>query len=231
VTEEDVLVIEAEGETVGEAKWIGLRELEKRYPGLDRESVTFEVVSTGERGLLGIGMAPARVLVRFDPASAPPVPVRPPRVESDRAGLVRELLDEIAHALGADCGIDIDDAGESVAATLSGPDVAVLIGKHGRTIDAIQYVVGAAVASAGGEPLPRVTIDAAGYRTRRESRLAELAARSAEETLRTGSPTRLEPMTAVERKIVHLHLKDVAGIETYSEGDEPNRYVVVSPAG
>ncbi len=227
---EEPLVVEAEGETVGEAKWVGLRELEKHYPGLDRESVTFEVVSAGERGLLGVGMAPARVLARFDPASSPPAPVREKVDESDRAALVREMLDEIAQALGADCRVDVEDAGETISATLSGPDVAVLIGKRGRTIDSIQYLIGVAVATAGGEPLPQVTIDAAGYRDRRESRLADVASRSAEQVLRSGSPISLEPMTSVERKIVHMHLKDVAGIETASEGDEPNRYVVVSPA-
>jgi spoIIIJ-associated protein len=237
MSEEAPLVVEAEGETVGEAKWVGLRELERLYPGLDRESVTFEVISSGERGLLGVGMAPARVLARFDPASAPPAPaapVVPPRAaadESDRAALVREMLAEIAHALGADCGIDVEETGESIAATLDGPDVAVLIGKRGKTIDSIQYLIGAAIANAGGEAPAQVTVDAAGYRDRRESRLAEVAARSAEQTLRTGSPIRLEPMTSVERKIVHMHLKDVPGIETHSEGDEPSRYVVVSPAG
>ena len=226
------LVVEAEGETVGEAKWVGLRELEKRYPGLDRDLVTFQVLSEGERGLLGIGTAPARVLARFDPAAAPPpAPARPPIDESDRAALVREMLDEIAHALGTDCQVEVEDAGETIAASLHGSDVAVLIGKGGKTLDSIQYVVGAALASAAGEHAPQVTVDAAGYRDRRESRLVQLAERSADRALQTGSSIHLEPMSSVERKIVHLHLKDVAGIETHSEGDEPNRHVVVSPAG
>jgi spoIIIJ-associated protein len=232
VNEDGDLVVEADGETVGEAKWVGLRELERRYPGLARDLVTFQVLSEGERGLLGIGTSPARVLARFDPAAAPPpAPARPPVDESDHAALVREMLDEIAHALGADCRIEVEDAGETIAASLSGPDVAMLIGKRGKTIDSIQYLVGVAVASAGGEPVPRVTVDAAGYRDRRESRLAQLAERSADRVLQTGSSIRLEPMASGERKIVHLHLKDVAGIETHSEGDEPNRHVVVSPAG
>jgi spoIIIJ-associated protein len=233
VNEDGPLVVEGEGETVGEAKWVSLRELEKRYPGLDRDLVRFEVISEGERGLLGVGTRPARVLARFDPADAPPVATRAPAPadESDRAALVREMLDEIAHALGADCRIEVKDAGETISASLSGPDVAVLIGKRGKTIDSIQYLVGAALASAGGESAPRVTVDAAGYRDRRESRLVQVAERSAEQALRTGGSIRLEPMTSVERKIVHLHLKDMAGIETHSEGDEPNRYVVVAPAG
>ena len=233
-----LLEVEAEGETVGEAKWLGLRELEKLYPGLPRDLVTFEVVSEGERGLLGVGTTPARVLARFDPSTAPPVETPAPRErppapegESDRAGLVRELLDEISYALGASCRIDVDETDAAISARLTGPDVAVLIGKRGKTIDAIQYIVGAAVASAGDDAPPRVSVDAAGYRDRRESRLVDQAERSAAQAIRTGDAVRLEPMSSTERKIVHLHLKDVDGVETHSEGDEPNRYVVVSPVG
>jgi spoIIIJ-associated protein len=230
VSEATPLVLETEGETVGEAKWAGLRELERRHPGLDRSLVTFEVISEGERGLLGVGTSPARVLARFDPASAPAAPSGPSADESESAAIVREVLGEISHALGADCRIEIEEADESIAATLNGADVAMLIGKHGRTIDAIQYLLGAAVTSAAGEAAPRVTVDAAGYRDRRESRLAELADRTAERALRTGSAVRLEPMTPAERKIVHLHLRDAVGVETHSEGDEPSRHVVVTPA-
>ncbi len=230
MSEGEPIVVEAEGETVGEAKWVGLRELERRFPGLDRDLVQFEVVSEGERGLLGVGTAPARILARFDPGEQPPPAPRATVDESDTAGLVREMLEEIAHALGADCRVDVEDAGETVSATLTGPDVAVLIGKRGKTIDSIQYIIGAAVASTGGDPSRRVVVDAAGYRDRRESRLAELAERSASQVLRTGSTVSLEPMSSTERKIVHMHLKDTAGIETHSEGDEPNRYVVVAPA-
>ena len=229
MSEDEPIVVEAEGETVGEAKWVGLREIERRFPGLDRDLVQFEVVSEGERGLLGVGTAPARILARFDPGEQP----SPPRAsvdESDTAALVREMLEEIAHALGADCQVDVDDSGETVSATLTGPDVAVMIGKRGKTIDSIQYLIGAAVASTGGDPSRRVVVDAAGYRDRRESRLAELAERSASQVLRTGSTVSLEPMSSTERKIVHMHLKDTAGIDTHSEGDEPNRYVVVAPA-
>jgi spoIIIJ-associated protein len=230
VSEDEPIVVEAEGETVGEAKWVGLRELERRFPGLDRDLVQFEVVSEGERGLLGVGTAPARILARFDPAEQPAPPQRAAVDESDTAGLVREMLEEIAHALGADCRVDVEDSGETVSATLTGPDVAVMIGKRGKTIDSIQYLIGAAVASTGGDPSRRVVVDAAGYRDRRESRLAELAERSASQVLRTGSTVSLEPMSSTERKIVHMHLKDTAGIDTHSEGDEPNRYVVVAPA-
>ena len=169
----------------------------------------------------------------MDPAALPPPPAPPAaaaRDEGDHAALVRDLLEEIARALGANCRVEVDDSGETVAATLSGGDVAVLIGKHGKTIDAIQYLAGVAVATAGGADAPRVTVDAAGYRDRREARLVDLAERSAAQVRRSGTTIRLEPMSSVERKIVHLHLKGAEGIETHSEGDEPNRYVVVAPA-
>jgi spoIIIJ-associated protein len=224
-------VVEAEGETVGEAKWMALRELERRFPGVARDAVTFQVVSEGERGLLGVGTSPARVVATFDPSAArqatpPPSPV----AEGEHTKLVRELLEEIAGALGAQCRVEVAETADSVAASLTGSDVAVLIGKRGKTIDAIQYLVGAAVANASGQDAPRVTVDAAGYRDRREARLVDLADRSAAQVLRTGRTLRLEPMTSTERKIVHMRLKDADGIATHSEGEEPNRYVVISPA-
>jgi spoIIIJ-associated protein len=76
-----------------------------------------------------------------------------------------------------------------------------------------------------------VAVDAAGYRDRRESRLVDLAERSAAQVRRSGRMVSLEPMSSAERKIVHLHLKGAEGIETHSEGDEPNRHVVITPAG
>jgi spoIIIJ-associated protein len=224
-------VVEAEGETVGEAKWMALRELERRFPGVARDAVTFQVVSEGERGLLGVGTSPARVVATFDPSAAPQAPPPPsPVAEGEHTKLVRELLEEIAGALGAQCRVEVTETADSVAASLNGSDVAVLIGKRGKTIDAIQYLVGAAVANASGQDAPRVTVDAAGYRDRREARLVDLADRSAAQVLRTGRTLRLEPMTSTERKIVHMRLKDADGIATHSEGEEPNRYVVISPA-
>jgi spoIIIJ-associated protein len=226
------VVVEAEGETVGEAKWVGLRELERRFPGLDRDLVSFEVVTEGERGLLGVGTSPARVLARFDPGEqSSPAPGQEVAEDmGDAALIVREVLEEIARSLGADCRVELVDAGAEIAASLTGPDVAVLIGKRGKTIDSIQYLVRAAVTSAGGASAPHVVVDAGGYRERRQSRLVQLAERSASQVLRSGTTVRLEPMSSAERKIVHMHLKDTTGIETHSEGDEPNRHVVVAPA-
>jgi spoIIIJ-associated protein len=220
--------VEATGETVGEAKWAAMRELERLAPGLDRSGVRFQVVSEGERGLLGVGYTPARV-VATAAAPAPPEPHAPaaPVDESQEAALARELLERAVRAIGVPASVGIDDDGEEVAATLSGPDVSVLIGRHGQTLDALQYLANALAARAGLER--RVVVDAAGYRQRRTSTLEAMARRTAEQASATGREVALESMTAVERKIVHEALKDDPEVETASEGTEPNRYVVVIP--
>jgi spoIIIJ-associated protein len=114
-----------------------------------------------------------------------------------------------------------------VTVTCSGEDLGLLIGKHGQTLDAIQYLANAIVRAEGGEH--SVVVDAAGYRARRSASLASAAKQAARRASGTGSRVELEPMTAVERKIVHEFLKDDPEVQTMSEGTEPNRYVVVVP--
>jgi spoIIIJ-associated protein len=219
------LTVEATGETVGEAKWAALRELELRHPGLDKSAVQFEVVSEGERGLLGVGYAPARVVAHV-PEDAFDVP---PLDESDLAGEVRGLLTLVAAALGIETRIDVSEDEEAVTAVLGAADAGLLIGRHGQTIDAIQYLLNAIAHRRGDDPHKEVVVDAAGYRERRRVTLESLAARTADQARMSGEAVELEPMTAVERKVVHLALKERGDVETRSEGTEPNRYVVVVP--
>jgi spoIIIJ-associated protein len=223
------LEVEATGETVGEAKWHALRELEQLAPGLDKASVQFEVVSEGERGLLGVGYAPARVIARAEAGAAPPAqqPVAREADDSDLAALLRELLEEVTAAAGVRCRIDIEEDEEAVTASLVGGDLGLLIGRHGQTIDAIQYLANVIAWRAHGDDRKDVVVDAAGYRARRRETLEALAMRSAERVKATGGAVDLEPMSSIERRIVHLRLQDVAGVRTRSEGEEPHRYVVV----
>jgi spoIIIJ-associated protein len=222
------LRVEAEGETVGEAKWAALRELELRAPGLDRDTVRFEVLSEGERGLLGVGYAPARVVASLD---ADGTRARAPeRDESPLEQLVRELVEHVATAAGVACRVEVVEDDERITAVCAGPDLGLLIGRHGQTIDALQYLANAIVARQSDGPRKEVVVDAAGYRERRREVLEALAVRSAEQALASGSPVELEPMTAIERKVVHLRLEGYPGVETTSEGAEPNRYVVVLPS-
>jgi spoIIIJ-associated protein len=213
--------VEATGETVGEAKWSALRELEQLVPGLDREGVRFEVLSEGERGLLGVGYSPARVVASVPEHAAPA------GGDSEDAASAREFVHRIASAIGANVTVTAVEREGVVTVTCTGSDLGLLIGKHGQTIDAIQYLANAVVRAEGGEY--EVVVDAAGYRARRAATLAGVAERSARLATATGNPVELDPMTAVERKIVHEALKEDPGVETRSEGSEPNRFVVVLP--
>jgi spoIIIJ-associated protein len=219
--------VEATGETVGEAKWKALRDLERAASGLDKASVSFQVVSEGERGLLGVGSTPARVVASVD-APAALAPAAPREDETAVEARVRALVERVVAAMGVGARVDVREGDEEVVVTCTGGDLGLLIGKHGQTIDALQHVANAAL-HRGGEGAKPVTVDAAGYRERRRTTLEGIALRGAERAA-AGERVLLEPMTSVERKIVHERLKDVPGVETSSEGTEPNRYVVVLPA-
>ena len=212
--------VEATGETVGEAKWAALRQLEQLVPDLDRESVEFQVVTEGERGLLGVGYTPAHVV-----ATAAAGAGRSP--ESAATADAREFVERVATAIGASVTTSVREHEGVVTVTCSGADLGLLIGKHGQTIDAIQYLANAMARTAGESH--DVVVDAAGYRARRTASLEAVAQRSARRAAATGRSVGLDPMTAVERKIVHEALKDDPEVETASEGSEPNRYVVVRP--
>jgi spoIIIJ-associated protein len=220
------LQVEASGETVGEAKWAALRELEKQHPGVDKAAVHFQVVTEGERGLLGVGFTPARVIARVSTDASPE---DAPEGETDLASEVRELVLRIVDGIGVSARIEIYEEDDLITASAAGPDLGMLIGRHGQTIDSVQYLANAIMWRRHPEDRKEVVVDAAGYRERRRATLESLAVRSAERALSDGEPVELEPMTAVERKVVHLRLKEFDGVETTSEGTEPNRYVVVRP--
>jgi spoIIIJ-associated protein len=222
------LQIEATGETVGEAKWSALRELERQHPGLDKAAVRFQVVSEGERGLLGVGYAPARVIATV-PAEVQAARAEP-RDETPLAAEVRGLVERIVSAIGVNGRVDVDEEDEAITVSVTGGDLGMLIGRHGQTIDAVQYLLNAVVYHRPQEERKEVVVDAAGYRARRRATIESLAVRSAERAVRSGDSVPLDPMTAVERKVVHLRLKEFDGVETSSEGTEPNRYVVIHPA-
>jgi spoIIIJ-associated protein len=225
----EALQVEATGETVGEAKWSALRELEKLQPGVDKSAVRFQVVTEGERGLLGVGYAPARVIASVDADAVVAPQDDAPVDESEQAAQVREVLERIVGAIGVHSRLEIREDDEALTAVFVGRELGLLIGKHGQTIDAIQYLTNAVVWRGRGDDRKPVVVDAAGYRARREATLSALAGRSAEQAVSSGRSVDLEPMTAVERKVVHVCLQDHPGVTTRSEGTEPNRFVVIDP--
>jgi spoIIIJ-associated protein len=222
--------VEATGDTVGEARWAALHELERRYPGLNRDGVEFQIVSEGARGLLGVGYEPARVVVLLheppDPAERPAASV-PAEDETPAARRLRELMEQVLESTGVRGQVVIDQRDRELVATVTGDDLGILIGRHGQTIDALQYLANAVMHRRGEDV--EVVVDAQGYRERRARMLHDVAVKAAAEAKRTGNSVELEPMTSVERKIIHLRLKEFAGVRTESDGVEPNRHVVVLP--
>ncbi len=143
--------------------------------------------------------------------------------------LLEDLLDRIADALDLDCEIEVVDEDGEMQGTLHGDDLGLFIGRHGQTIDAVQHLAQRVLAAAAGEPR-RVVIDASGYRARRQEALQRQADEAADEAVRSGSAVTLDPMTAPERRLVHEYLRDREDVETHSEGEEPDRHLVVEPA-
>jgi spoIIIJ-associated protein len=215
----DADVVEGVGDTLGEAKWTAVKRLEPRYPGITGDCVRFTVVTEPGDGVQ------ARVRAEVDEAAWREVADSIPEEPAER---VRAVVARVVHALGLRATVDIEETADEIRATVNGDDLGLLIGKHGATIDAVQHLAFRA-AFRGSEGRKQVTVDAAGYRERRETALHRMADRAAAEALRYDRPVELEPMRPAERKIVHLYLSERSDVETHSEGDEPDRRLVVSP--
>ena len=148
--------------------------------------------------------------------------------ETDAGRALGELLERTSDALGLEVEVEVVDDGETVTGTLHGEDVGLFIGRHGQTIDAVQHLA-LRVVQGACEDRRRVVVDADGYRARRAETLESQADEAADEALSSGRPVSLEAMASSERRIVHEYLRDRGDVETYSEGDEPDRHLVVAP--
>ena len=148
---------------------------------------------------------------------------------TDPAERARELVEGVLDELDLDGDVAIEESEERISVTVEGEeDYGLLIGKRGQTIDALQLLCYQA-AFRGLRDRKRVVVDAAGYRARRRETLEGRADRAAEQALADNHIVEMDPMSAQERRVVHERLKERAGVETYSEGDEPHRCVVVAP--
>jgi spoIIIJ-associated protein len=149
-------------------------------------------------------------------------------LSDDPVERVETVLDEIVDALDLSAEVTVEEAEDQISGRIDGEDLGVLIGRRGQTIDAIQLLC-YRIAFRGRGDRKRVSVDAAGYRVRRRETVERQADRAAERALESGKEIELEPMTATERKVVHDRLAERSGIETFSEGDEPDRCVIVAP--
>lgn len=244
--------LEKTGKTVDQAIQQALEEL-----GIHEDRALIEVLDEGESGgLLGFGRRPARVRVSVE-EEIPEHPIVESKdeveeeifddgfeeddesdgwkVSEEKRGLaaaenaVLDYLEEMLSGIGIHGRLESFLAEDgSLHIDIIGSDCGVAIGRRGETLDAIQYLANI-VANRYTEEHLRIIVDVAGYRRRREQRLTQTATRTAKRVLDTGRESKLKPMSSAERRIVHLALRKIDGITTYSEGAEPYRYVVIAP--
>lgn len=233
-----------EGKTIEDAEVDALEKLEEITGALMPDQVVYKVISEGSKGFLGMGSAMAQVeasVKGYGEEEAEPSDSSAAEagdaVESPAASSVpmspeaedrlSEFLENISNGLGLDATVKITDRGEEVVADLVGEDLGLFIGRHGSTMDAVQYLANIIVYR-GLEDRKRIIVDAEEYRDRREEVLRSLADRAASEVMKGKGVYEMKPMSAAERRIVHIHLQERNGIETSSEGREPFRRVIIS---
>ena len=202
-------VAEKTGKTVEEAITAGVQEL-----GVDRAHVKVEVLEEpAKKGLFGLfGKSLAKVRVSY---------------ENDPGVCAAEFIHKICQAMGVNADTQVSKDGDNWHVDINGPELGILIGRRGDTLDALQYLTNLAVSKQLFGRV-RVIVDVEGYRLRREETLVRLAKRLSEKVKRTGIRVVLEPMNPHERRIIHTSLQDETRISTFSEGDDPNRRVVIS---
>jgi spoIIIJ-associated protein len=146
----------------------------------------------------------------------------------DPAERIRALVERVVEGLGLEGTVEVSETDEEIRASVDGDDLGLMIGKHGATIDAVQHLA-ARVGFRGDGDRKSVVVDAAGYRERREQALQRAADQAVQDAVSYGRAVELEPMSSAERRIVHTYLRDRTDVQTHSEGDEPERRLVVSP--
>jgi spoIIIJ-associated protein len=236
--------LEVIADSVDEAVEQGLTQL-----GLPKEQVNVEIVDPGSRGFLGIGGRQARVRLTVrqegdsaaEPETAAPAKPKPKSAPVATPASGDELLDTTSatvHTLLSKMKLDAevttaygdpgDDGEKPVLVDIRGEDLSVLIGRRSETLNALQYIAGLIVSKQIGHYV-QLVVDVEGFRTRREKQLRQLARRMAEQAIRTGKRQVLEPMSAADRRVIHLELRDDDTVTTESIGADPNRKVTIVP--
>jgi spoIIIJ-associated protein len=217
--------------------------------GLPREAVDVEVLDSGSHGFLGIGSRQVRVRLTVkglqsgtpEPDSAYSESSTSRKAVSSQAldeaqliGYIRETVENLVTKMKVDARVtahygDPDENGDApVLVDIRGDDLSVLIGRRSETLNALQYISGLIVSKEAGRYV-QLVVDVEGYRNRRERQLRQLARRMAEQAIRSRRRQVLEPMSASDRRIIHLELRTNPEVETVSIGDEPNRKVTIVP--
>lgn len=234
---------EYEGKTVEEATQIALEEL-----GLERDDIHIEVLEEPQKGFLGLGGKEAKIRVELvgewevlgktkeEPKSAVGLDKEIEsfqRPESDTLALDKgkpvEMTKDILGILEIEAMVEAREKEDSVIVDVWGEDVAILIGRAGSTLDALQYLVNVSCRRTG-EITKKIIIDVEGYRKRRKAKLEKQVEQLAEKAISQNRTVELDPMNASERKIVHMALREIDGVWTESIGEGPERHVVIHPS-
>jgi len=200
-------VIEMEGKSVDEALKNALKELK-----LTEDKIEYEILDEGHKGFFSLGNRPAKIRVK---------------VKKDYIGDAKTFLGSVLEKMGVMAEIGIKEEDNIIRISLSGPDMGILIGYRGETLDSLQYLVSLVVNKGNENAYKRIILDTENYRVKREETLKRLAMRIAQKVKNTGRQVKLEPMNPYERRIIHSALQNDLYVETFSEGDEPYRRVVV----
>lgn len=200
-------VIEKTGKTVDEAVEAALLEF-----NTTRDNVTIEVIEEPSKGLLGIGAKPAFVRITLN--------------ENNRNEIIDEFLLKMASLMDLSITNKIEEKEDKISVNIEGKDLGLLIGYRGETLEALQTIVGV-VANKNKDSYMRIELDAENYREKRKETLTNLARKKASEVVKYNKNITLEPMSAYERRIIHMALQDNDKITTYSIGEEPYRKIVI----
>ena len=202
-------VIEMTGKTVEEALSHALNELK-----LTKDKVDVEIIDEGSKGLFNlIGAKPAKIKVTTKP---------------DSLDDAKTFLVNVLNSMNIEADIDIKEENDLIKINLSGAKMGLVIGYRGETLDSLQYLVSLVVNKNHDNPYKRIVLDAENYRHKREETLIKVAQKTAFKVKKSGRPYKLEPMNPYERRIIHSALQEYTDINTYSEGEEPFRRIVIS---
>ncbi len=200
--------IEKSGRSVDEAVEAALSEL-----GVTKDDVTIEVLLEPSRGFLGI-LGGKEAKVRVTP-------------RRDKAEMAKEFVSGLLERMGLEVAIEVRPRGDVLQLDIVGNDMGLLIGRHGETLRALEFLTNLACGGGGG-PVKRVLVDVSGYRKRRERELEEMARLLARRVQRTGKSVTTQALDARDRRVIHVALQDDPSVTTHSEGEEPFRRVVVT---
>ncbi|MBO5713635.1 MAG: protein jag [Clostridia bacterium] len=196
------------GKSVDSAIEEGLKDL-----GVSKEQVEITVIEEAQKGLLGLGGKKAKVKIEV-------------KVEDSKRA--SDFLDGLFEKLNVVATTEIKEDGDRIELNIVSTSSSYLIGHRGEMLDALQTLAGA-VANIGNDEYKRVVVDCENYRSKRENTLIDLANKLASKAVKTGRKVTLEPMNPFERRVIHSALSENDEVTTESQGNEPNRFVVIIP--